>query len=251
MNSHILPAVGRRLRRAFTLIELLVVIAIIAILAALLLPALAAAKERARRAACKSNHHQIGLALQIYGGENHDRVMDMTQQPVSYGSPPGYWPWDLSAVFINAMIQNGCQRNIFYDPGYSAWNVNDTWNFQIVYGGVNPPQYRITGYVWLLRGTPQVPANIYTPTTLGGDDQHRPAVTEIVPDIVISDPPRQVYQGITADGNAIFDVRNKQSTSHLVRGRPAGGNILFLDGHDEWRPYNKMTNSFAKPLFEF
>jgi prepilin-type N-terminal cleavage/methylation domain-containing protein len=54
----------------FTLVELLVVIVIIAILASLLLPALAAAKERARRTQCLGNLKQIGSGLTMYADEN-------------------------------------------------------------------------------------------------------------------------------------------------------------------------------------
>jgi len=96
--------------RGFTLIELLVVIAIIAILAGLLLPALANAKERGKRAKCISNLRQFGITLTLYSDDYSRRVPETYESSGAYRQPsvtvmqnqPGqdYFAADLISPYI-------------------------------------------------------------------------------------------------------------------------------------------------------
>jgi prepilin-type processing-associated H-X9-DG protein len=68
-------------RTAWTLVELLVVIGIIAVLIGLLIPAVQAVRARSARAACASNLHQLGIAMQMYLNNNSNRYPDACRLP--------------------------------------------------------------------------------------------------------------------------------------------------------------------------
>jgi prepilin-type N-terminal cleavage/methylation domain-containing protein/prepilin-type processing-associated H-X9-DG protein len=76
---------GRKSIHGFTLIELLLVIAIIAILASLLLPVLAKSKQKAQGIQCLNNNRQLGIAWQMYAGDNAEKLI------LNRGNDPTSW----------------------------------------------------------------------------------------------------------------------------------------------------------------
>ncbi len=89
---------GRPKNLGFTLIELLVVVAVVAILAAVVFPAVAGAKNTARRSQCMSNLRQVASAWQLYANDNASRAC-----PSYYTDPDGVMAsWDFTFVPPNS-----------------------------------------------------------------------------------------------------------------------------------------------------
>jgi len=120
------------MKKAFTLIELLVVIAVIAILAAMLMPALKRAQEQARRANCKANLHNIGLALRSFTSDYNGVYPRIVMEELKSNQMVIPWGRLYSLGYLNNISVFACpsQVNCVHevDPGSTSGAVQRlTW----------------------------------------------------------------------------------------------------------------------------
>jgi prepilin-type N-terminal cleavage/methylation domain-containing protein/prepilin-type processing-associated H-X9-DG protein len=248
-------------RRGFTLIELLVVISIIAVLMSILLPALGVAREHGRRAVCAQNERNTGLGLFVYANDYNGRV------PLN---EVDRWLFDVSYWTTDIILKAGAfDRHIFYCP---SWRQRDRiifWRY-----GENLPAgtsesyaipepeseatrkdyHRIMGYFWFIDVYINGKYRPYPPMSPDGTPKEwvrslvstksAPALVELIADVTASNgSDRQQADFTKATGGCWSRWQIYDRSNHLRKStKPTGGNILFVDGHVQWRPFDEMEH---------
>ena len=225
--------------KGFTLIELLVVIAIIAILAAMLLPALASAKERAKRVACTNNIKQLTLGTIMYASEFQDKFMNDGQTtPYYLGSaiPGTTFQWTLIHDYK-------VTRDTFYCPSNPDWNQDIFWAYN---GDTNTT---VAGYAYYV-GQPAYnnAPTFWDPTLAASIWGNKPLLAQKSTDkayfpVIWTDVTRR-YAGLwnRAISGTPPQYANLIGVNHFAKGLPVGQNEGYTDGHIEWARWAQMLN---------
>jgi len=217
----------RRIEGAIRRIDVAVIIAVILVLVAAGIFSTSRLQERALRLQCGGNLKQIGLALQLYARDYKGLLPDCSRENPQLTGPG--WPWDINTNLTDILMAKGVTRPMFYCPANPKMNDDRHWDFwkQV------PGAVRVTSYGMLFKGVQQVPPKLWH-ADLSGVNGTAPAEDELGFDATAC---------VNDDYTAITGIWVDRS-NHIRKKNPLGGNILFLDGHVQWRDFSDMDVRF-------
>lgn len=227
-------------KESFTLIELLVVIAIIGILASLLLPALALAKESAKKIACASQLKQISLASIMYAINNKSKYPRVYEEKWPLGKIEYYdetQTWE-KRLGPDIMVANGqLTGEIFYCPSQSVVE-NFTYSKHKTYWEDKTASFGYIGYLYFggKNILPEPPCSF--PFGMTGAEVSDELALEQSGD---SDQVLVMDICVILDGVDDIHFWNNHRNS---KGSTDGGNIGYNDGHVTWKNFNNMSNKY-------